>query len=70
MWVWIAIGVGSFLVVSLVAGLVIARVLGTIAMKISQLQETDEWAGLPPTRAKREEPADGEPERCVRTSVL
>lgn len=51
MWVWIAIGVTSFLFLSLVVALAFARILGTIARRISELYETEDWAMLPPTRA-------------------
>jgi phosphate/sulfate permease len=57
MWNWIAIGVGGFLVLSAAVGLAIARILGTIAEKISELQETDDWAMLPPARAAHDQPA-------------
>jgi hypothetical protein len=50
MWVWIAIGVGSFLVLSLLVGLALARILGTIARKTSELYENEVWSTLPPTR--------------------
>jgi hypothetical protein len=54
MWVWIVIGVGSFLGVSLLVGFALAAILGTIGRQISQLHETDDWAMLPPTRASKE----------------
>ena len=50
MWVWIVIGVGSFLVPLLVA-LGLAAILGTIGRQISELHQTDDWVTLPPTRA-------------------
>jgi hypothetical protein len=54
MWVWIVIGVGSFLGLSLLVGLGLATILGTIGRQISELHETDDWAMLPPTRASIE----------------
>jgi hypothetical protein len=54
MWVWIAIGVASFLCLSLVVGLAVARILGTIARRLSELYETEDWATLPPTRASKD----------------
>jgi hypothetical protein len=54
MWVWIAIGLGSFLGLSLLVGLALARILGTIGRQISELYETEQWAMQPPTRASRE----------------
>jgi hypothetical protein len=58
MWFWIMIGVGSFLVLSLLIGLALARILGTIGREISGLYETDDWAMLPPTRAARDTKED------------
>jgi hypothetical protein len=54
MWVWIVIGVGSFLGLSLLVGLGLAAILGSIGRQISELHETDDWAMLPPTRASIE----------------
>ena len=54
MWVWIVIGVGSFLGLSLLVGLGLAAILGTIGRQISELHEPDDWAMLPPTRAARD----------------
>jgi hypothetical protein len=52
-WVWIVVGLGSFLVLSLLVGLALARILGTIGRRISELHETGDWA-LPPTRASKD----------------
>ncbi len=54
MWVWIVIGVGSFLGLSLLVGFALAAILGTIGREISELHETDDWAMQPPTRASKE----------------
>jgi hypothetical protein len=54
MWVWIVIGVGSFLGLSLLVGLGLAAILGTISRQISELHETDDWAMLPSTRTSIE----------------
>ena len=58
-WVWIAIGVGSFLVLSLCVGLAVAAVLGDIGRRVSGLHETEDWATAPPARALRDA---GEPQ--------
>jgi hypothetical protein len=50
---WIMIGVGSFLGLSLLIGLALARILGTIGREIGELYETEDWAMLPPTRAAK-----------------
>ena len=57
-WIWIAIGAGLFLVVSLFVGLAVGAVLGSIGQGISELYETEDWAMAPPARAL----ADAEPE--------
>ncbi len=57
-WIWIAIGAGSFLVVSLFVDLALGAVLGSIGQGISELYETEDWAMAPPARAL----ADAEPE--------
>jgi len=54
MWVWIMIGVGSFLGLSLLMAFALARILGTIGRQIGGLYETEDWAMLPPTRAAKD----------------
>ena len=54
MWVWIVIGVGSFLGLSLLVGFALAAILGTIGREISELHQTDDWAMLPPTHTSKE----------------
>jgi len=51
MWVWIVIGVSSFLGLSLLPVFALAAILGTIGREISELHD---WAMLPPTRASKE----------------
>ena len=58
MWFWIMIGVGSFLVLSLLISLALGRILGTIGREISALYEMDDWALLPPTRAAKDTKED------------
>jgi hypothetical protein len=58
MWTWIMIGVGSFLGLSLLIGLALARILGTIGREIGELYETEDWAMLPPTRAEKDVKVD------------
>jgi hypothetical protein len=62
MWVWIMIAVGSFLGLSLLIGLVLARILGAIAREIGGLYETEDWALLPPTRAAKDVKEEEEPD--------
>lgn len=47
MWFWIALGVGSFLGLSLLTAFALARVLGVISRRISELYETEGWPILP-----------------------
>jgi len=54
MWVWIVIGVGSFLGLSLLVGFALAAILGTIGREISELHQTGDWAMLPPTHTSKE----------------
>ena len=54
MWVWIMIGLGSFLGLSLLVGLALARILGTIGRQIGGLYETEDWTTVPPTRAAKD----------------
>lgn len=67
MWVWIAIGVGGFVLLSAVTALLLARVLGTIADQISTL-EPEDWATRPPTRST-EQPEQDESDDRVRTAT-
>jgi hypothetical protein len=49
-WTWIAVGTGSFFVVSLLVSLAVASVLGRIGGRISDLYEIDAWTVAPTTR--------------------
>ena len=64
MWIWIVIGLGSFVGLSLLIGFAFARILGTIGREIGELYETETWAALPPTRSaksgKEQDPAEGD----------
>jgi hypothetical protein len=51
MWGWIAIGVGSFVGLSVLVGLALARILGTIGRQVADMYETEDWAMVPPNRA-------------------
>jgi hypothetical protein len=50
-WGWIAIGAFVLMGVSLLVGLAIARILGTISDEISQLLDEDAWSSAPLARA-------------------
>jgi hypothetical protein len=70
-WAWIAVGVGSFLVLSVLVGLVVGAILGEIGRRASELYESEDWATAPPSRTVAEaEPqaaeAKAEQDRVVR----
>jgi flagellar biosynthesis component FlhA len=54
MWMWIVIGLGSFLGLSLLVGFALARVLGTIGVQLSEMHEREDWTNLPPARASKD----------------
>ena len=60
MWVWVLIGVGSFLCLSLLVGVALGRVLGQIS---ELLYEPEDWSTMPIARDVDQQPrspADGE----------
>lgn len=50
LWAWMAGGAAAALGVSLLAGLAVGAVLGTIGREIGELVETESWASAPPAR--------------------
>jgi hypothetical protein len=50
MWIWIAVGLGSILGVSVVVAFALARIHGVISRQLSESYEAEHWATLPPTR--------------------
>ena len=65
-WGWVAVGIGGFLGVALLIGVLLARILGTIGAEVTRLLEAeDPWASTPLTREKEEteEPTPSEPTR-------
>jgi hypothetical protein len=54
MWIWIAIGMGSFLGLAFLVVFALARILGTIGRQVGELYEKEGWATLPPTRAAKD----------------
>jgi len=49
-WAWIGVVVAGLLAVSLLVGLAVARVLGTVSGEIGQLLEAEGWTAAPLTR--------------------
>lgn len=49
-WVWIGVGLAGLLAASLLVGLAIARILGTIGDELAQLLEAEPWTSAPLTR--------------------
>lgn len=52
LWVWITIGVASFLTLSLFVALALAAILGTISSEVSDLIDLEPWASSPLTRSE------------------
>jgi len=67
LWVWIAVGVGSFLVLGLSAALAVGAVLGRIGRRVTELHETEEWMMAPPSRAAADT-TEPQPEEAEATS--
>jgi hypothetical protein len=62
MWVWVLIGVGSYLGLALLVGCALGRVFG-LGAYISELYETEDWSTLPIARDLDQQawlPADAE----------
>jgi hypothetical protein len=51
MWLWIVIGAGLWLGLSVVLGMGLARLIGTFERRASESHEPEEWAVRPPTRS-------------------
>lgn len=64
MWVWIAIGLGSFFSLSIVVVFAVARILGTIGREVSELYEMETWSSMPPARAL-EDAGDEQPQEVA-----
>ena len=64
------VGVGSFVVLSLLVGLALAAVLANIGRSVSDLYETEEWALTPPSRALDAERQPEEAEKQQRVIRL
>ena len=73
MWVWVLIGVGSFLALSVLVGFALALVLGTIGRQISELYvEIEDWSTMPIGRdvdRQPSSPADAEMGRTASGTV-
>jgi hypothetical protein len=57
MWLWIGIGLGAFFGVSVLVGLALAAMLGTISRGVTEMHkelfEAEAWAAEPPTQRRR-----------------
>lgn len=53
-WAWIAVGIGSFLALSLLVAVGLAFVLSEIGRGVSELHESEGWTTAPPKRALAE----------------
>jgi hypothetical protein len=54
MWVWIAIGLGAYLALSVLVGFALGAVFGAIRRRANELHEDEMWATRPPTRSAEE----------------
>ncbi len=52
LWAWIAVGAAAALGASLLMGLAVGAVLGTIGRELGELVETESWGSAPPARAR------------------
>jgi hypothetical protein len=64
-WLWVVIGAGAFLVLSVAVSIVLAVILGRIGSEVSQLIETEVWTNAPLEREALEvpRPVDAPPSR-------
>ncbi len=53
MWLWIGIGLGAFVALSVVVGLALAAMLGAINQGVTELHEAEAWAAAPTTARRR-----------------
>ena len=57
MWLWIGIGLGAFVVLSVLVGLALGAMLGTISRGVTELHEelfeAERWAAEPPTQQRQ-----------------
>ena len=57
MWLWIGIGLGAFFGLSILIGLALAAMLGTISRGVTEMHEelfeAEAWATRPPTPRPR-----------------
>lgn len=57
MWLWIGIGLGAFFGLSILIGLALAAMLGTISRGVMEMHEelfeAEAWAVRPPTPRRR-----------------
>ena len=47
LWVWIVVVSGALLALSLLVGLALAAILGSISRELSELVELERWADVP-----------------------
>jgi hypothetical protein len=52
MWAWIVIGAGAVLGLSVLVGLAVGTVLGSISREVSELLEIEPWSSAPLTQEK------------------
>jgi hypothetical protein len=70
-WLWVVIGAGAWLVLSVAVSIVLAAILGRIGTEVSQLIETEVWTNAPLEREALEvaRPVDAPPSRSERATA-
>ncbi len=68
-WLWVAVGTATLIGVSLVVGLALARILGSIADAASTLQEQERWGSAPLTRGIGPSVDDRPPRHARRQTI-
>jgi hypothetical protein len=53
MWLWVGVGLGALLAVSVIVAVFVAATLGAISREVTALHDDvfEAWAELPPSRA-------------------
>jgi len=70
-WLWVLVGAGAFLVLSVAVSIVLAVILGRIGAEVSHMVETEVWTNAPLEREALEEPrpVDAPPSRSEQAAA-
>jgi hypothetical protein len=64
-WLWVIVGAGAFLFLSVVASLAVAAVLGRIAQETTELLEGEFWSSASLTRERTREEQEAPTEQAA-----